>query len=437
MPDDVQLPAVTHATTTNLEQLTAAMNVPRDLLPSDERINAAWSQLPRLLSEIPEEYRTEHHVRMCVAVASGLFDSAINYAWNAAVLRLRDRVRAFGLNVVRDFTGKSFDETTLVNLKDAELLELCLQLNLLTEEGFFFLDQCRDTRNNFSSAHPAMGQIDDIEFVSFVNRCTKHALADTANPQGVDSSAFLGALKAERFTGEQTLAWSERLRRTHDAQRELLFGTLHGVFCDPQSSQETRLNAIDVCKEIAGELSSSATSRALNQHSEYVAAGDTERHTASRAFFEQLGSLDLLSGTEQHAIISAASRKLLTVHQGFDNFYNEPPFAERLLQITQATSVPASAQQEFVDAVLTCAVGNQYGLSWGATDSYEAMIKNFSPREVRLMLQAPQRNTILAQRLRQHTRCRRRFVQLVELLDPESIGAPDKALYDRALVGNF
>ena len=50
---------------------------------------------------------------MCIAVAAGLFDSAINYAWNAVILRLRERVRAYGVHVVHEFTSQTFDEGTL------------------------------------------------------------------------------------------------------------------------------------------------------------------------------------------------------------------------------------------------------------------------------------------------------------------------------------
>jgi hypothetical protein len=107
---------------------------------------------------------------MCVAVSAGLFDSAINYAWNAAVVELRSKVRRFGLTVIHHVTGSTFDEAALLDLKDAELLSLCLKLNLISEDGFFFLDQCRDTRNNFSAAHPSMGSLllDSLARVSSV-----------------------------------------------------------------------------------------------------------------------------------------------------------------------------------------------------------------------------------------------------------------------------
>jgi hypothetical protein len=52
----------------------------------------------------------------------------------------------------------------LIELKDADLLSLCLKLNLITEDGFFMLDQCRAVRNNFSSAHPTMGRIERLGY---------------------------------------------------------------------------------------------------------------------------------------------------------------------------------------------------------------------------------------------------------------------------------
>ena len=435
MPDEqVLLPAVLPGTNGAVDQLTQALGVPRDMLPSSAQIEAAWSMLPRLISEIPLAYRTEHHARMCIAVSVGLFDGAINYAWNAVILRLRERVRSFGLTVVQQMVGRSFDEQSLVELRDADLLKLCLELNLLSQDGYFFLDQCRDVRNNFSSAHPAMGVIDDIEFAAFVNRCTRYAFADQADPRGIDSQAFIGALKGSRFTSDQTNEWAERMRRTHDAQRALLLRTIHGLYCDPQSGQDTRLNALDVAQVISAELSDAIISQVIDQHSEYVARGESDRQTASREFFERIGRLSgLLNDHEKHTLISTASKRLLAVHQAIDNFHNEPAYAERLLELTKQVSVPASAQEEFVDTVLTCAVGNQYGVSWVASPTYKAIIRNFSPREVRLMLHAPQRATILAQRLRDFPKCRERFGQLVALIDAGSISPADQPTYQRWL----
>jgi hypothetical protein len=121
-----------------LTSLTAALGIPREVLASDEEIAYAWHDLPRELRTIPPELRGELVARMCVAVATGLFDEAINYIWNATVLHMRQRIRDFGFSVVAQILQRDFEEKHLIE-QDNQLIELCLKLNLITEDGFFFL----------------------------------------------------------------------------------------------------------------------------------------------------------------------------------------------------------------------------------------------------------------------------------------------------------
>jgi hypothetical protein len=367
---------------------------------------------------------------MCVAVATGLFDSAINYAWNSAIIELREKVRRFGLNVVSQITGGAFDEKGLIELKDADLLSLCLKLNLITEDVFFMLDQCRAVRNNFSSAHPTMGRIDDAEFLNFLSRCVRYALSDERNPKGVDTQALLKAVKAGRFSDEQEEEWEKRLKETHDAQRELIVSTLHGLYCDPAPSQEARLNALDLCKRVKDSFSPAVTSELINRHSDYVAHGDSKRRKASETFFIELGLLKLLSEADQHTLVSNACRQLWSVHQGFDNFYNEPPFAERLSALTQQIAIPETAKREFVEAVASCAVGNGYGVSWGAEQYYHKMIRGLSPREIEILFDLLEENSAFGRRVKHISSCRGKFSSIVRLIERKSVPAKHKKTYD-------
>jgi len=369
---------------------------------------------------------------MCIAVAAGLFDAAINYVWNSAVIELRDKIRRFGLNVVEQLIGKDFDDETLSDLKDAELLSLCLKLNLISEDAYFFLDQCRDTRNNFSSAHPPMGIIDDDEFIVFLKRCAKFALGDTSNPTGVDTQSLIRGVKRARFINDQITEWAQRIANTHDAQRGLIFSTLHGIYCDPKSSEESRLNAFDLSKTCSDHFSPSVRSELLNRHSDYVANGETDRQAASRSFFEGLNLLSYLGTAEQHTVISIACGRLLSVHQAFNNFYNEPPFADRLEELASQIAVPPSCQNEFVDAVVTCAVGNGYGICRAAAPTYASLISNFSPREVAIMLSLPKSKTIVGNRIRQVLRCRNKYKQLLrDCVDAASVPTKSQAEYNK------
>jgi hypothetical protein len=117
--EPVALPVVIKETCSVVGQLTKALGVPRTVLASDDEIEHVWADPPRLLARIPREQ----------------------------------------IKII----NKKFDEEDLLDLKDAELLELCLSLNLITEDGHFFLDQSRDVRNNFSAAHPPMGGLDGLQ----------------------------------------------------------------------------------------------------------------------------------------------------------------------------------------------------------------------------------------------------------------------------------
>ena len=96
----VTLPKVSPLTGAMLSELTAALGVDRAVVALDDQIEEAWRRLPRLLRRIPPELRDEKIVKACIAIASGLFDSAINYVWNAAIIELRQKIRRFGLHVI-------------------------------------------------------------------------------------------------------------------------------------------------------------------------------------------------------------------------------------------------------------------------------------------------------------------------------------------------
>ncbi len=426
----VNLPAALERTGPTLNDITLALGVPRSVLASDPQIGQVWSQLPRLVASFPREHRNELHARMCVAICVGLFDSAINYAWNSAILRLRDIVRAFGLGVVAQIKQADFDDDDLIDLKDADLLRLCLDLDLVSEEAYFFLDQCRDTRNRFSAAHPSIGQLDADEVVAFLSRCARYALTDAENPRGVDAQALIAAVKGKRFHDDQLSEWADRLNGTHQYQRSTLFSTLHGIYCDPASGEEARNNAIELCEALLEHLGPEAKSSVINRHSDYVAIGDEPRQKASRSFFEKLGLLDLLTEAERHSIVSQACKKLVSVHDGWDNFYNEPPFAERLAEIAAQIAIPESAQEEYVMAVCLCGAGNPHGISVAALPHYQEMIRGFSPVEIAVMLDLPKRKGRLSERIKNHSACKKRFGGLVMLLNSESIPRKLRAVFE-------
>lgn len=433
---DIMLPALPEQTLPAIASLITALGIPRNALATDEEIAYAWRDLPRELRAIPPELKSELIARMCVAVSVGLFDGAINYIWNATVLHMRQRIKDFGLSVVAQIQQKDFEEKHLIELQDVQLLELCLKLNLVTEDGFFFLDQCRDTRNNFSAAHPTIGKINDKEFTTFLNRCVRYALSNESSPRGVDIGSFISAMKMARFSHGQCDVWRQRIDGTHDAQRQLLFVMVHGIYCDPASAEPARLNALDLCMACQARFTTAIKSDLINRHSDYLAKGDIQRYNASQQFFERLGLLNSLNESERHALISGALENLWIVHQSMNNFYNEPSFAERLRKLSEQAPTPETAQEQFVQVVVSCYIGNGYGVSRAAEPHYISMIRSFSPREVGLLVAMTRGDSVLARRIQSNSLCRRRLVQAMRLIDSATVPSLVRADYNRWVQDN-
>jgi hypothetical protein len=180
-------------------------------------------------------------------------------------------------------------------------------------------------------------------------------------------------------------------------------------------------------------LDEKSKSSLIEQYHQYYIKGDNDKCVAARQYFEKLRLLGLLDTSEQHAIVRRACQNLLNAHEGFNNFYNEPPFAEGLRDITLSLKIPPTAQAEFVYCVLMGYVGNPYGVSCAAIPYYEEMITNFSPKEIDYLIHMMDNKTIFSDKIQRNPNCRSRYILALQLIERESMNTAQLAQYDLAI----
>lgn len=429
----VELPDTLCSTLPSINGLVNAFNLPRELIASDDEIIYAWRELPREISRIPTELRDGLIARMCVAVSVGLFDGAINYIWNAVIITIRKKIRNFGFALISQTLGKKFEESDLNELKDSELLDLCYKIQLLSEEGYFFLNQCRDIRNNFSVAHPSVAEIDDRELINFISRCCKYGITDDYSVKGVKIADFIGAVKGRKLDEDELGVWSQRLSDTFQGQRQLLVRTLMGIYCDAESTEESRLNALRICLLMKEHIDDSIQSFLIEQYNQYFVKGATDKCSAAKIFFEKLQMINLLSEPDKHSIVKNACKNLVNAHLEYNNFYNEPPFAERLYEISQSMKIPDTAKREYVYAILMGYVGNPYGVSHGAVGYYEKMIRDFSPKEINCLLSLNESRSLFSDKISSYPCCRERYINALAMIENDSMDVQQIAKRDNII----
>jgi hypothetical protein len=431
--DTTNLPGLITKSEDIIDGLAKSLDVPRELLPQKNKIENVLNQLPELLSNIREEFRDEQLAKMCIAIEVGLFDSAVNYIWNQTIKEIRKRIIMFGLDVVKQLKGKEYTEDDVDSMQDSQLLDIARELNLIDEEGFYFLSQCRDVRNNFSAAHPAMGNIDNYELVTFINRCVKYSLGQESVSIGVDIKLFINTLNGPSFSEEQLEYWANKIKNT-PAQKEAIIIMLFGIYCDPDKQMITRTNTLNLSIHCKEEFTNKIVSSIINCYEEYVGKGDEGRKKAAEVYFVQLEILNSVKDSTHHAIITKACKQMMLIHQGINNFYNEPPFAEYMCLLSSQADIPESAKYEFVNTIISCAIGNEYGVSNGAVKYYDDIIRNFSPREIEIMLKLPdQHSDYTSYKINKYPRCINQYKRKVELLNPQSVPFSLQSLYQKRL----
>lgn len=366
-----------------------SLGMPREILPPDDQIDMALKLLPREINLISPELRDKFIAKAVIASSVGLFDGAIVYVWNCVISELRNRVNSFGMEMIAHISGDSKPEGFLDKIQDVDLLKLCHQLNIINDEGIFYLQQCREIRNNASVAHPSDINIDDRELINFISRCCKYGLSGETSVTGINIKSLNEILVGE--PDSDVLAhFVNLLKTTFKSQQTLVYQILYSNYIDSTKSSTVRSNALKIAESAATIISenSEIIVALIEKHSKYLLSNEPDKRVNSAHFFEKIGQLSSLSDAEKIESIRKAINNLRVAHFGMNNFYNEPPFAERLKEITdQINPIPESVIDQFVKVNLDCYVGNSYGVSWAAASYCEQMLKNLTPKGIESLIE--------------------------------------------------
>jgi hypothetical protein len=177
-----------------------------------------------------------------------------------------------------------------------------------------------------------------------------------------------------------------------EIQKNAVLRGLHGIYCDSTETQTARVNSLALASSVGRAWPATGKAEILDQHSTFVAFGHDDKEKASNEFLSKLELLASLPEIQRHSLVTRACRLLVGAHEAFNNFYNEPPFAERLAELARQGAVPDSAREVYVRTVIYVGIGNRYGVSHAAQPHYLELVKRFTPLEVAEMLRLPSKD---------------------------------------------
>jgi hypothetical protein len=307
------------------------------------------------------------------AINANLNDAAITYTWNMVEEDLRRKIVAYGV----DYFAAAVNKPGLRNrddladdVKSIELLEGCFALGIISKEAHFFLDHCREIRNQFSAAHMANAEIDLLETGNFIKNCVKYVLGHDHPPAGFSIREFQDHIVQPGVDLNEAY-------EILSGQSSRIFGpVVHSFFAaytDPTTTNELR-TAIRVLAPRLWVLLDDELRYQVAMRYASLKDRPTPNHSEQALdFLKAVGGIPYIPANITAVIFQRYSQTLLDAYSSLNNFYLESAPARALLEL--GNNVPVQAAKLYAKAILLSNIGNSYGYCWGASPYTQKMVE--------------------------------------------------------------
>ena len=376
-----------------LSEYLETLDLPSDniLVPMEGRYEVIHN-LPSVVGRMTLEQRKDasYISKFTAAIATGLFDAALNYLWDETIRNLRDKVCRYDLQYFYDTAitnpknrEKYQTESDLQKIQDWDLIHGCQKIGLISELALKHLDFIRDMRNFASAAHPNQNQLTGLQLIQWMDTCIREVLAKEPLEPAIKVQRLLRNLRKQELDRESAKPINQAIASFDSYFLSPLLLRIFGMFVDPDLSAQARGN-IRLIQKTIWQGSNKATRYEIGlKYSYFRVHGEIDHAHFAREFLERVEGLDYLPKSELEIEISDALDALFFAHNGWDNFHNEPSPARELAKLVpKSGTVPDGIRTRYIEVLTICKLTNGRGVSWGAEPIYNRLIRIWQDKEI-------------------------------------------------------
>lgn len=366
------------------------------LIEKEERV-VVINNLPNIVNRLTIEQKEEsmYISKFIAACGAGLFDAAINFLWNETIINLRNKVIRFDINyfldsIVTDTKRRqSFkSDEDLNKLDDWELIKGCKDTGIITNLGYKHLDYIREMRNFASAAHPNQNNIDGLQISSWLQTCIKEVLAKEPEGPVIEIKKLIHNIRNQVLNQTDTPLIIGNINRLPETLVDSLLSAVFGMYTDIKSGVAIKNNIHFIAPSIWENCSKQAKNDTALKYATFSANAEIDRKNLAHNFLDIVDGLSYLPKDQKVLDMDDILKSLTNAHYGYNNFYNEPIYAKSLLKyIPRTGEIPEILQERYVKTLITCWLGNGYGVSETALDYYDSMISLFTDKEFYIFIE--------------------------------------------------
>ena len=366
----------------------------------DERQNI-MSMLPGVIMSIPEEQKrgATYLSRFVAGAAIGLFDASLNYVWDEVVVSLRKKIVYFGLDTFYDnaLADKVRDqyksEDDLPGIKDRTMLETLKKLEWISNVVYLKLCHILDMRNQVGASHPNTYDINSFELVGWLKTCVNEVINDQPSSSAIHVKEIVEQIKKNTEPLDKVTidTIGNAVSRYSSVMAGTLLRSLFAIFVSENTTVEARNNILLLSKEIWKYCRDDIKYDLGEKKLLFRNNLQKDKENLANKFLENCNGLHYLPKTEKSLEISSLCDDLYSVHNGWDNFYHEPPIARQIMKyISSASDIPKEREVKLINIFLECRIGREVvycnGVSQGAVMYYESLFKMLNEDQIKTTL---------------------------------------------------
>ena len=365
----------------NFELVTASDVVSLDKVSDPAQITTYSKQLTkREISQIVSGFN------------SASYEMVSLFVWTRSIAVLKNELAKLGMQFVGEMLGRpDITETSSVDvITESEAISLAESLSVVTPTEAMRLRQAQTVVSHFSKPRDSStdegGQQPNTdeeegmareEAISCLRACIKNILSRPSIQLAQKFVQFREKLSSATLTKNDPDLESLALAPYFFKKTTLNF--LLAAAKSDQSAELTHiLNNLNVILPEIWEGIRRTDKWLIGQsYAEAYSAGREVQVAGMKRALIQVRGFDFVPETTRSNTFAKAAQKVLSAHEGINNFYTEVPAITELRAL--GTVIPMPAFPVCIRAVLCVYLGNQWGYSWNGAAVAEQQINEITP----------------------------------------------------------
>lgn len=328
-----------------------------------------------------------------------LYIVAAEIIWRRTISILRDRLSFFGEEFIGDMLG--YDKPKFAeDISEQEAIELNCDVGFLKQNAKMELLHHAEQIKNYTSRQYQMIEnisISKNQAAALISDCILFVLSDMTECTMLSFNNIRERLKVELLTKNSDIV-VQLEQGQYFAKRTILRSLMNMAKTDKEEEKQFVFHNMSVIVPVIwSELAETDKYSFGTTYAEISSTDKKDYINVVRTILFNVHGFDYVpENLKSNSFISTA-KNLLNVHNGLNNFYNEPLAAKLLASM--GTMIPDPAVYECLNATIICITGNGYGVSDNAQDYLQSILNNMTVTKWELYLKDLPRNSVLLHQL--------------------------------------